>query len=114
MTAIGESGLRNLTYGDSAGPDSRGIFQQRSNWGPVAQRMNPYSASYYFFQHMFGIAGWQKLTPTQVAHLVQGNANPDYYTPYYSRAVTIVDGLLTHHTVPALTRPVPQFPQPGR
>ena len=76
MTAIGESGLRNLGYGDAAGPDSRGLFQQRSNYGPVAQRMNPYSAAYAFFQRMLGIPGWQKLTPTQVAHTVQINAEP--------------------------------------
>lgn len=113
MTAIGESGLRNLGYGDAAGPDSRGLFQQRSNYGPVAQRMNPYSAAYAFFQRMLGIPGWQKLTPTQVAHTVQINANPNYYTPYYSRAVTIVNGLLAHHTVPALTNPVPALPPPG-
>ncbi|CEI31797.1 hypothetical protein [Propionibacterium freudenreichii] len=30
MTGIGESSLRNLGHGDSAGPDSRGVFQQRS------------------------------------------------------------------------------------
>jgi hypothetical protein len=113
MTAIGESGLRNLTYGDTAGPDSRGLFQQRSNYGPVSRRMNPYSAAYDFYQRMLGIAGWEKLTPTQVAHAVQVNANPDYYTPYYPRAVTIVDGLLAHHIVPALTNPVPGLPQPG-
>ena len=29
MTSMGESGLRNIEYGDLAGPDSRGLFQQR-------------------------------------------------------------------------------------
>jgi hypothetical protein len=112
MTAIGESGLRVLNYGDAAGPDSRGLFQQRSNYGSLARRMNPYTSAYDFYQRMLGIAGWQKMTPTEVAHLVQVNANPNYYTPYYSRAVIIVDGLLAHHTVPALTVPVPALPPP--
>ena len=43
MTAIGESNLVNVNYGDLAGPDSRGLFQQRANgaWGSYADRMNP-------------------------------------------------------------------------
>lgn len=112
MTAIGESGLRVLDYGDVAGPDSRGLFQQRSNYGSVARRMNPYNSSYDFFQRMLGIPGWQNLSPTQVAHTVQGNANPDYYTPYYPRAKTIVAALLSDHIPPALTYPVPALPPP--
>jgi hypothetical protein len=31
-TAIQESSLRNLHHGDTAGPDSRGLFQQRTAW----------------------------------------------------------------------------------
>lgn len=113
MTAIGESGLRNLTYGDAAGPDSRGIFQQRSNYGPVSRRMNPYSAAYDFFARMRGVANWRTRPPTEVAHLVQINANPDYYTPYFPRAEIVVDGLFAHHRPPALTYPVPALPQPN-
>jgi hypothetical protein len=94
MTAIGESGLRNLTYGDTAGPDSRGLFQQRSNWGTLAQRMDPYTAAVNFYHRMFGIVGWNTLPPTQVAHTVQGNADPDYYAKYFSRASRVVDALL--------------------
>jgi hypothetical protein len=96
MTAIGESDLRNLTYGDTAGPDSRGIFQQRSNWGPLADRMDPYTAAYDFYHRMFGVVGWNTLPPTQVAHTVQGNADPNYYSKYFSRATKLVDGLLAH------------------
>ncbi|TWS23862.1 M23 family peptidase, partial [Tsukamurella conjunctivitidis] len=35
MTAMGESSLTVIDYGDAAGPDSRGLFQQRDNgaWG---------------------------------------------------------------------------------
>jgi hypothetical protein len=100
MTAIGESNLRNLTYGDTAGPDSRGIFQQRSNWGPLADRMDPYTAAVNFYHRMFGVLNWNTLPPTQVAHTVQGNADPDYYTRYFSRASRVVDGLLAHPVPP--------------
>src|ERR1700744_3584931 len=94
MVAIGESNLQNLTYGDAAGPDSRGIFQQRANWGTLAQRMDPFTAAYDFYHRMFGVVGWDTLPPTQVAHIVQGNANLDYYTPYFPKAQSIVAALL--------------------
>src|SRR5205823_15124484 len=43
--AIVESGVHNLPYGDR---DSLGVFQQRANWGSVAERMDPhYSARAY-------------------------------------------------------------------
>jgi hypothetical protein len=114
MVAIGESNLQNLDYGDAAGPDSRGIFQQRSNWGTLAQRMNPYVAAYNFYQRMLGIVGWQSLAPTVVAHRVQGNADPDYYTPYYARATRIVDALLADQVPPPLTAsPTPVPTPPG-
>jgi hypothetical protein len=93
MTAIGESSLRNVNYGDTAGPDSRGIFQQRSNYGPLADRMDPYTAARAFFLRMQGIVSWETLAPTVVAHTVQRNADPDYYTQYWHRAVTIVTAL---------------------
>lgn len=38
-TGMVESSLRNLPYGDEAGKDSRGVFQQRDSWGPVSVRM---------------------------------------------------------------------------
>ena len=95
MTAIGESGLRNVDYGDTAGPDSRGLFQQRSNYGALADRMDPYTAARAFFLRMTGIVDWPALSPTQVAHTVQRNADPDYYTQYWKSAVRIVTVLNT-------------------
>ena len=101
MTAIGESSLNNLGYGDAAGPDSRGLFQQRSNYGSIAARMDPYTAASAFFQRMMGVVNWNTLPPTQVAHTVQINANPNYYTPYFPRAVKIVNALLLDRTPPS-------------
>jgi hypothetical protein len=103
MVAIGESNLQNLNYGDTAGPDSRGIFQQRANWGTLAERMDPYTAAYNFYHRMFQVLGWESLAPTAVAHLVQGNANPNYYTPYFPRAQQLVAALLADRLPPPLT-----------
>jgi hypothetical protein len=93
MTAIGESSLRNVNYGDTAGPDSRGIFQQRSNYGALADRMDPYTAARAFFLRMQGIVNWEGMSPTAVAHTVQRNADPNYYTKYWDEAVTVVTAL---------------------
>lgn len=93
MTAIGESSLRNVNYGDTAGPDSRGIFQQRGNYGALADRMDPYTAARAFFLRMQGIVDWETMPPTVVAHTVQRNADRDYYAQYWQRAVTIVTAL---------------------
>lgn len=95
MTAIGESGLRNLDYGDVAGPDSRGLFQQRDNgaWGTLADRMDPYTAATNFFRKLARLPGWQSMTPTEAAHAVQVNADPGYYAQYWGDAQTVVGAL---------------------
>lgn len=95
MTAIGESGLRNLDYGDAAGPDSRGLFQQRDNgaWGTLADRMDPYTAATNFFRKLVRLPGWQSMTPTEAAHAVQVNADPGYYAQYWGEAQTVVAAL---------------------
>ena len=95
MTAMGESSLRNIDYGDAAGPDSRGLFQQRDNglWGTYEQRMDPYTAATSFFTKLVAIPGWKDLTPTQAAHAVQVNADPDHYTRWWADAETVVSAL---------------------
>jgi hypothetical protein len=101
MTAIGESGLVNLDHGDSAGPDSRGLFQQRDNgaWGTYAQRMDPVTSATMFFDKLVSIPGWQTMTPTEAAHAVQVNADPNHYAKYWTRAKAVVQGL-TGESVP--------------
>jgi hypothetical protein len=95
MTAIGESGLQELDYGDDAGADSRGLFQQRDNgaWGTLADRMDPYTSARNFFLKLVSIPDWKTLTPTEAAHAVQRNADPDYYTAYWPRAEDVVTAL---------------------
>ncbi|CAN5319833.1 hypothetical protein BH09ACT6_BH09ACT6_02960 [soil metagenome] len=95
MTAMGESGLVNLDYGDTAGADSRGLFQQRDNgaWGTLADRMDPYVAATNFFDALMKVPDWTNLTPTQAAHAVQVNADPNYYTTYWGSAQSVVTAL---------------------
>jgi hypothetical protein len=96
MTAMGESSLRVIDHGDAAGPDSRGLFQQRDNgaWGSYEDRMDPYISATNFFTAMIAnVPGRESLEPTIVAHRTQRNADPFHYTKYWDRAVAIVEGL---------------------
>src|SRR5690625_1187134 len=95
MTAMGESGLLVLDHGDAAGPDSRGLFQQRDNgaWGSYEDRMDPYISATNFFQAMIQLRGRDSLEPTTVAHRVQRNADPFHYERYWDDAVAVVEAL---------------------
>ena len=95
MTAMGESSLRVLEYGDKAGPDSRGLFQQRDNgaWGTLAQRMDPTASATSFFTALQRVGGRDAMAPTQVAHKVQRNADPQHYAKYWDDAVALVSRL---------------------
>ena len=95
MTAMGESSLRVLDHGDTAGPDSRGLFQQRDNgaWGTLAQRMDPAASATSFFAALQRVGGRDHMSPTQVAHSVQRNADPQHYARYWDDAVAVVSRL---------------------
>jgi len=107
MTAIGESGLRNLTYGDATqgvtNPDgtatsSLGLFQQQHWWGSTNDRLDPSRAAANFFSRLAEIPNWQKLAPTAAAHAVQANADPNFYTPFVKPAAEIVAALTVKGT----------------
>lgn len=95
MTAMGESSLIVVDHGDAAGPDSRGLFQQRDNgaWGTYEDRMDPFISSTNFFKALLEVEGWELLPPTIAAHRVQRNADPYYYEPFWEPAVEVVDTL---------------------
>ncbi|OJV28118.1 MAG: hypothetical protein BGO26_06670 [Actinobacteria bacterium 69-20] len=92
MTALTESSLLNIDYGDHGGPDSRGLFQQRDSWGPVAVRMDPAGAAGLFFDRLETIDGWQQLPPWIAAQQVQHSAFADgsNYAAHYNAAVAAV------------------------
>ena len=98
--AIQESSLRNLSYGDAAGPDSRGLFQQRSAWGPVAERMNPAASTRLFFtggRHgqpgLLDVPGWQAMPLTVAAQAVQRSAFPSAYAAREGDATAVVSAV---------------------
>jgi murein DD-endopeptidase MepM/ murein hydrolase activator NlpD len=92
MTAIQESGLRNLDHGDR---DSLGLFQQRPSqgWGTRAQILDPVYASTQFYNHELKIAGRETMQPTQVAQAVQRSAFPNAYAAHWDAAAAIFNAL---------------------
>ena len=83
-TAMQESRLRNINYGDEAGPDSRGLFQQRPSqgWGTEAQVMDPVYASNAFYNGLVKVPGYETMEITQAAQAVQRSAFPRAYAQH--------------------------------
>jgi len=97
VAAVGESDLINVNHGDTAGPDSRGLFQQRANWASLAERMNPTTAAKLFMlgPHqgrqggLLDLPNWAQLRVTTAIHRVQVNADPEHYSRFEARARSI-------------------------
>src|SRR5205085_7541792 len=72
-TAMQESKLRNLDYGDR---DSLGLFQQRPSqgWGSPEQVRDPVHAANAFYDALVKIDGYRSLQITQVAPKVEHSA----------------------------------------
>lgn len=83
-TAMQESKLRNIDHGDLAGPDSRGLFQQRPSqgWGTTEQVMDPYYATNAFYDALIKIPGYESLEITDAAQRVQRSAFPTAYAQH--------------------------------
>jgi cell wall-associated NlpC family hydrolase len=88
-TAMQESGLRNLGYGDR---DSLGVFQQRPSqgWGSPAQILDPRYAATRFFTALLAVPGWQALSVAAAAQAVQRSALPDAYGRWEDEATRVV------------------------
>ncbi|MGW5650573.1 C40 family peptidase [Streptomyces humi] len=87
-TAMQESRLRNLNYGDR---DSLGLFQQRPSqgWGSAEQIRDPTYASEQFYKHLLKVSGWQQMTVTQAAQAVQKSGLPDAYAQWEQLATAL-------------------------
>ncbi|MEV1011580.1 C40 family peptidase [Streptomyces sp. NPDC049881] len=87
-TALQESGLRNLPYGDR---DSVGLYQQRPSqgWGSVEQILDPVYAATRFYNALADVAGWESMTVTQAAQAVQRSAFPDAYAKWEPLATAL-------------------------
>lgn len=103
MTAIVESGLRNLSYGDR---DSVGYFQQRASWGSRSQRMDPAYALDAFLdvaathkgQYPYsasGLGAW--------AQDVQVSAFPGRYAKEFGTAQSLIGEKLTGYSNGGIT-----------
>jgi hypothetical protein len=96
MTALQESQLQNLGYGDR---DSLGLFQQRpsAGWGTPEQILDPrYSAEAFFGgakppspPGLVDIDGWMSMSYTEAAQAVQVSAFPDAYANHEETARSI-------------------------
>lgn len=84
-TAITESKLRNLTYGDL---DSLGLFQQRPSqgWGSTNEILDPVYASTAFYDKMVGVNNWQTQPIQVVAQAVQRSGFPAAYADHITAA----------------------------
>lgn len=87
-TALQESGLRNLDYGDR---DSLGLFQQRPSqgWGTAAEVRDPVHASTKFYEGLLKVSGWQSMTIAQAAQAVQKSGYPDAYAKWEPLATAL-------------------------
>ncbi|MEU9294847.1 NlpC/P60 family protein [Streptomyces sp. NPDC048266] len=87
-TALQESGLRNLAYGDR---DSLGLFQQRPSmgWGTANEILDPVHASTKFYEGLRKVSGWQSLSITQAAQAVQRSGFPEAYAKWEPLATAL-------------------------
>jgi cell wall-associated NlpC family hydrolase len=88
-TAMQESALRNLPYGDR---DSVGLFQQRpsAGWGTVAELTTPDIAARKFYTALLQVPGWDAMPVTDAAQQVQHSAFPTAYAKWEALATAIV------------------------
>jgi hypothetical protein len=84
-TAMQESHLRNLDYGDR---DSLGLFQQRPSqgWGTPEQVQDPVYAAGKFYDHLVQYPGWDTGDLTTVADGIQRSAHPLAYRKWETMA----------------------------
>jgi cell wall-associated NlpC family hydrolase len=109
-TAIAESGLRNLAYGDR---DSLGVFQQRPSqgWGPPSAVSNPTTATGTFLDRLLAVPGWATLAPGVAEQAVQRSHFPERYGPQEAAAAALVALAWTGPDNPIPTPPGTQADQ---
>jgi len=95
-TAMQESKLHDLTYGDM---DSVGVFQQRPSqgWGPARKLENPIYATTKFFGALKHIRGYQKMPVYQAAQAVQRSADGSAYIQYERMAAEMTSAFTGQH-----------------
>lgn len=92
-TALQESGLRNLDYGDR---DSLGLFQQRPSqgWGTEAQVQDPVYAAGKFYDELVKIDDYKTMNINDAAQKVQRSGFPEAYNKHEVRARALASALM--------------------
>ncbi|TKJ19019.1 hypothetical protein A6V29_10650 [Blastococcus sp. CCUG 61487] len=87
-TAMQESSLRNLDYGDR---DSLGLFQQRPSqgWGAPHEVQDPVYAAGKFYDGLVQVPDWQTRDLSLVADAVQRSAYPHAYGQWSAMATEL-------------------------
>jgi cell wall-associated NlpC family hydrolase len=91
-TAMQESTLRNIDYGDR---DSLGLFQQRPSqgWGSPAEVTDPQYSARKFYDALQGSGNWEAKPVTKAAQDVQRSAFPHAYAKWEGLAAQLVGTL---------------------
>lgn len=94
-TAIQESRLRNIRFGDR---DSIGLFQQRPSqgWGTVEQILDPVYATNAFYDALIKIDGYEAMEITKVAQAVQRSGAPEAYADHEQEGRVLASTLAGH------------------
>lgn len=108
VAAITESTLHNINFGDIGSngqmTDSRGLFQMKSAWGTLDERLSPPAAAKIFYTidkgpgvtGLMHIQGWQQMSIPQAAQAVEGSQFSDgsNYSGNLAEAERIVANVL--------------------
>jgi hypothetical protein len=91
-TAIQESKLRNLRFGDR---DSLGLFQQRPSqgWGTAAQILDPAHATGSFFDRLVAVPRYQEIPVADAAQAVQRSVDGSAYAGHVGQATVLAESL---------------------
>jgi hypothetical protein len=94
-TAIQESKLRNLKYGDR---DSVGLFQQRPSqgWGTVDQILDPVYSTNKFYDALVKVKGYEGMRIAEIAQKVQRSAYPEAYADHEQEGRLLASTLSGH------------------
>ena len=105
MTAMGESSLRNIDYGDwetsgVTNPDgsrttSIGLFQQQDSWGTREARLDPYTAASLFYRADDGARARPSVHRADPRGRISRRSTPIplHYARYWDRATRVVAAL---------------------
>jgi len=89
-TAMQESTLRNLSYGDR---DSLGLFQQRASWGPASERMDPKTAARKFYTALLQVPDLADAAADPCRPTRADQRFPDAYARWEDEAAAVVGSI---------------------